>query len=213
MQNALPSDSGSDGGRGDNRGEAAGTTGEQEWYTPTTTTGADGSGVSDLEGGGGGAGYANDPKSALVGSLASAAFDRVGAQGHDFASKYGRIDLIREYFDVEPHEVARRLRASLWPYEKYGGVESDLTERCDLYGPSMCVLTLGCIVVYSMQLSELKVKGVLFPAACKAGLARTEMVLWPSWACRGHGDRQLLGIVFLILVLHDSPVLWSRENV
>eukprot|EP01048_Picozoa_sp_COSAG05_P009820 COSAG05_NODE_829_length_7100_cov_62.147408_3_plen_382_part_00 len=133
---------------------------EGDWYTSDAPGGGAGD-PADLESGGSGGSsdpFGASPHSALVGSLASAAFGRVGAQGQDFATKYGRIDTFREYFDVETSEVARRLRASLWPYEKYGGVESDLAERCDLYGPTMCVLTLGCIVVYSMQLSHLKVK-------------------------------------------------------
>jgi hypothetical protein len=52
----------------------------------------------------------------------------------------------------------------VWPYERWGGRDSDLAEHVDLYGPTMCVLTLGCIVVYSMQLAH-QVRG-LFVCSC-----------------------------------------------
>jgi hypothetical protein len=105
--------------------DGSGSQQDQEWFT------ADSAG--DIEGGGAGGGGAtgnggtspawadgvgaySNPQAALVSGLASAAFGSVGAQGRGLASKYGSIDNIRVYFDVETAEVRRRLvRATTSP--------------------------------------------------------------------------------------------------
>eukprot|EP01051_Picozoa_sp_SAG22_P006416 SAG22_NODE_420_length_10739_cov_7.090320_2_plen_189_part_00 len=66
--------------------------------------------------------------------------------GRSLATKYGRIDTIREDFDVDANEVLERAITSVNPMR-----ESMLHIQYDLYGPLMSVLTLGCFIVLGMQ--------------------------------------------------------------
>ncbi|VDN58242.1 unnamed protein product [Dracunculus medinensis] len=66
---------------------------------------------------------------------------------------YGRIDLFRPYFDVEPRQVRNRLIQSLIPRKP-----SQMTASLDLYGPSMIVLTLVALLLFSMKKSGFTVE-------------------------------------------------------
>ncbi|KAI0242520.1 Protein YIPF3 [Lamellibrachia satsuma] len=62
---------------------------------------------------------------------------------------YANIDLLRPYFDVEPHEVRQRLLLSLIPQKP----TSRQTLHRELYGPTMIVLSLIAILLFQMKSS------------------------------------------------------------
>ncbi|KHN86685.1 Protein YIPF3, partial [Toxocara canis] len=63
-------------------------------------------------------------------------------------SSYGRIDIFRPYFDVEPRQVRNRLFQSLIPRRP-----SQMNVSNDMYGPSMIVLTMVALLLFSMKSS------------------------------------------------------------
>uniref|UniRef100_A0A8R1HHV4 Protein YIPF n=1 Tax=Caenorhabditis japonica TaxID=281687 RepID=A0A8R1HHV4_CAEJA len=69
-------------------------------------------------------------------------------QVQDTFKSYGRIDLFRPYFDVEPVEVRSRLIRSFIPRKP-----SQIQVSLDLYGPSMIVLTMVALLLYNMKSS------------------------------------------------------------
>jgi hypothetical protein len=95
--------------------------------------------AADVEAGGAGLG---SMATSFMGNMVSNNL----ASGRSLATKYGRIDTVREFFDVDPAEVLERLVVSVHPLR-----ESGLPTRFDLYGPLMSVLTLGCFIVVGMQ--------------------------------------------------------------
>lgn len=107
--------------------------------------------AADVEAGeaGLGAGGGN-PQAVMLGSMATSFMGNMVsnnlASGRSLATKYGRIDTVREFFDVDPTEVLERLVVSVHPLR-----ESGPPTRFDLYGPLMSVLTLGCFIVVGMQ--------------------------------------------------------------
>eukprot|EP01147_Barroeca_monosierra_P004709 gene4709-6816_t len=63
------------------------------------------------------------------------------------ASTYGRIDVLRPYFDLEPKDLRQRLLNSLWPtFSRQPKVIA-----IDLYGPTMIALTLSAVLLLSMK--------------------------------------------------------------
>lgn len=65
-------------------------------------------------------------------------------------SSYGRIDIFRPYFDVDPRQVRNRLIRSLIPRQP-----SQMSVSADMYGPSMIVLTMVALLLFSMKSSGL----------------------------------------------------------
>jgi len=63
---------------------------------------------------------------------------------------YGNIDILRPYFDVEPHQVQKRLLMSLIP-KKTTYVQEGIPR--ELYGPTMLVFTLIAILLFQMKTS------------------------------------------------------------
>lgn len=68
----------------------------------------------------------------------------------DTLNSYGRIDLFRPYFDVEPRQVRNRLIQSFIPRRP-----SQMNVSSDMYGPTMIILTLIALLLYSMKSSGL----------------------------------------------------------
>lgn len=66
----------------------------------------------------------------------------------DTLNSYGRIDVFRPYFDVEPRQVRNRLVQSFIPRKP-----SQMHVSNDLYGPTMIVLTLVALLLCSMKSS------------------------------------------------------------
>lgn len=66
----------------------------------------------------------------------------------DTFNSYGRIDLFRPYFDVEPRQVRNRLIQSFIPRKP-----SQMNVSSDMYGPTMIILTLIALLLYSMKSS------------------------------------------------------------
>ncbi|KAM3718322.1 Protein YIPF3 [Dirofilaria immitis] len=66
----------------------------------------------------------------------------------DTLSSYGRIDLFRPYFDVEPRQVRNRLIQSFIPRKP-----SQMNISNDMYGPTMILLTLVALLLCSMKSS------------------------------------------------------------
>ncbi|KAK6034246.1 hypothetical protein COOONC_28246 [Cooperia oncophora] len=69
-------------------------------------------------------------------------------QVQDTFKSYGRIDLFRPYFDVEPSQVRIRLLRSFVPRRP-----SQMVTSPDLYGPSMVVLTMVALLLFNMKSS------------------------------------------------------------
>ncbi|CAG9531905.1 unnamed protein product [Cercopithifilaria johnstoni] len=69
-------------------------------------------------------------------------------QMKDTFNSYGRIDLFRPYFDVEPRQVRNRLIQSFIPRKP-----SQMNVSNDMYGPTMIILTLVALLLYSMKSS------------------------------------------------------------
>ncbi|VDM19553.1 unnamed protein product [Wuchereria bancrofti] len=69
-------------------------------------------------------------------------------QMKDTLNSYGRIDLFRPYFDVEPRQVRNRLIQSFIPRKP-----SQMHVSSDMYGPTMIILTLVALLLYSMKSS------------------------------------------------------------
>lgn len=69
-------------------------------------------------------------------------------QVQDTFQSYGRIDLFRPYFDVDPAEVRTRLIRSFIPRKP-----SQIQVSPDLYGPSMIILTMVALLLYNMKSS------------------------------------------------------------
>ncbi|MFH4979466.1 hypothetical protein AB6A40_006175 [Gnathostoma spinigerum] len=67
-------------------------------------------------------------------------------QVKDTFNSYGRIDIFRPYFDVDPLQVRRRLIQSLIPRKP-----SQMFIANDMYGPSMLILTLVALLLFSMK--------------------------------------------------------------
>ncbi|GMR35954.1 hypothetical protein PMAYCL1PPCAC_06149, partial [Pristionchus mayeri] len=66
----------------------------------------------------------------------------------DSFNSYGRIDLFRPYFDVEPIQVRNRLMQSFLPRKP-----SQIAVTNDLYGPCMIVLTMVALLLWNMKSS------------------------------------------------------------
>lgn len=63
-------------------------------------------------------------------------------------NSYGRVDLLRPYFDVEPKQVRNRLLQSLIPRKP-----SQMQVTNDMYGPLMLIFTLVALLLYTMKSS------------------------------------------------------------
>ncbi|KAJ1359175.1 hypothetical protein KIN20_017849 [Parelaphostrongylus tenuis] len=69
-------------------------------------------------------------------------------QMQDTFKSYGRIDVFRPYFDVEPSQVRIRLLRSFIPHR-----QCQMASSSDLYGPSMVVLTMVALLLFNMKSS------------------------------------------------------------
>ncbi|VDO31830.1 unnamed protein product, partial [Heligmosomoides polygyrus] len=69
-------------------------------------------------------------------------------QVQDTFKSYGRIDLFRPYFDVEPSQIRIRLLRSFIPRRP-----SQMVTSPDLYGPTMVVLTMVALLLLNMKTS------------------------------------------------------------
>ncbi|UMM15564.1 hypothetical protein L5515_012958 [Caenorhabditis briggsae] len=74
-------------------------------------------------------------------------------QVQDTFQSYGRIDLFRPYFDVDPAEVRTRLIRSFIPRKP-----SQIQVSPDLYGPTMIILTMVALLLYHMKTSGIVIQ-------------------------------------------------------
>ncbi|CAD6190130.1 unnamed protein product [Caenorhabditis auriculariae] len=84
----------------------------------------------------------------LQAQLGKMVWEAGSKQVQDTFKSYGRIDLFRPYFDVEPAEVRARLIRSFVPKKP-----SQMATSPDLYGPTMLVLTMVALLLYNMKSS------------------------------------------------------------
>ncbi|VDM43645.1 unnamed protein product [Toxocara canis] len=84
----------------------------------------------------------------LQGRLSEMMWEASTKQVKETFSSYGRIDIFRPYFDVEPRQVRNRLFQSLIPRRP-----SQMNVSNDMYGPSMIVLTMVALLLFSMKSS------------------------------------------------------------
>ncbi|EGD72952.1 hypothetical protein PTSG_04683 [Salpingoeca rosetta] len=88
-----------------------------------------------------------------VNGLTAAVGTQVLKSGSESASRlvstYGRIDLLRPYFDLDPKDLRQRLLASIWP--RFARQPQAIAT--DLYGPMMLALTLSAVLLLSMKQS------------------------------------------------------------
>ncbi|VBB27219.1 unnamed protein product [Acanthocheilonema viteae] len=80
--------------------------------------------------------------------LSEMVWEASSKQMKDTFNSYGRIDLFRPYFDVEPRQVRNRLIQSFIPRKP-----SQMNVSSDMYGPTMIILTLVALLLYSMKSS------------------------------------------------------------
>jgi len=84
----------------------------------------------------------------LSGQLAGHMLEMGTKQAKEAFSLYGRIDILRPYFDVEPAQVRKRLLTALVPERLTGTPPLVVSE---LYGPLMVVLTLIAVLLAGMK--------------------------------------------------------------
>ncbi|CAI4228097.1 unnamed protein product [Auanema sp. JU1783] len=90
----------------------------------------------------------NLPFGDMQSQLGKMVWEAGSKQVQDTFKSYGRIDLFRPYFDVEPAEVRSRLIRSFIPRKP-----SQMASVPDLYGPSMIVLTMAALLLFNMKTS------------------------------------------------------------
>jgi len=92
--------------------------------------------------------HASAVDSSVQAHLTQMVWEAGSRQMRDTFDAYGKIDLFRPYFDVEPRQVRNRLFQSLLPRKP-----SQMAVSADLYGPSMLILTMVALLLYSMKSS------------------------------------------------------------
>uniref|UniRef100_F1L732 Protein YIPF3 n=1 Tax=Ascaris suum TaxID=6253 RepID=F1L732_ASCSU len=90
----------------------------------------------------------NQDAAFLEGRLSEMMWEAGRKQVKETFSSYGRIDIFRPYFDVDPRQVRNRLIRSLIPRQP-----SQMSVSADMYGPSMIVLTMVALLLFSMKSS------------------------------------------------------------
>ncbi|KAF1763702.1 hypothetical protein GCK72_003647 [Caenorhabditis remanei] len=96
----------------------------------------------------GGVGDEQNPQFGMQAQLGKMMWEAGSKQVQDTFQSYGRIDLFRPYFDVDPAEVRTRLIRSFIPRKP-----SQIQVSPDLYGPSMIILTMVALLLYNMKTS------------------------------------------------------------
>lgn len=86
--------------------------------------------------------------SELQSQIAGQMFQMGTSKAKEAFSFYGRIDILRPYFDVEPSQVQKRLITALIPEKLTGSPQIIVSE---LYGPLMVVLTLIAVMLAGMK--------------------------------------------------------------
>ncbi|XP_061178260.1 protein YIPF3-like isoform X1 [Saccostrea echinata] len=125
-------------------------------------------------------------------------------------SLYGNIDILRPYFNVEPHEVRTRLLYSFIP--RMPSSEKQRAYR-ELYGPLMVVFTLIALLLFQMKAAEHKVEeGTLMGTAfgvCFTYWWGTSALMWfLSYVCNAHiTSIQLLSLLGYGLTGHCVVIL------
>ncbi|XP_052226545.1 protein YIPF3-like isoform X7 [Dreissena polymorpha] len=101
---------------------------------------------------------------------------------------YGNLDILRPYFNVEPHEVRSRLVHSLLPQRP-----SDERQRVprELYGPMMIIFTLIALLLFQMKTAEHRVEegtlmGTSFGVCFTYWLGASGLVWVLSYVCNTH---------------------------
>ncbi|XP_074661933.1 protein YIPF3-like isoform X2 [Tubulanus polymorphus] len=139
------------------------------------------------------------------------------AQAQQLTS-YAKIDILRPYFNVEPHQVGQRLLYSLVP--KFPGTAPQKLPS-ELYGPTMLVFTLVALLLFQMKMSGHHVgEGTLMGSAiglCFAYWIGGSALIWSvayvsNSHIRGMQVASLLGyaltghciVLFLGTVIHTS---------
>ncbi|XP_052064299.1 protein YIPF3-like isoform X1 [Mytilus californianus] len=99
--------------------------------------------------------FGDDMRQRLTGNVTEMLWNSGKTQAKKAWSLYGNIDILRPYFDVEPHEVRQRLLFSLLPQKP-----SDQKQRVprELYGPLMVVFTMIALLLFQMKTAEHKVE-------------------------------------------------------
>lgn len=127
----------------------------------------------------------------LSGQISQGVATYVWQEGQQRARKafslYANIDILRPYFNVEPHEVRKRLFTSLFPRFQ---LSSDSQEPIpsELYGPTMLVLTLIAMLLYQMKSQSIIVQegtlmGTAFGTCFGYWLGTSGLVLLAAYVC------------------------------
>ncbi|ELU02448.1 hypothetical protein CAPTEDRAFT_173547 [Capitella teleta] len=95
------------------------------------------------------------PATDLKGQVTQQVTSMMWQEGSERAKKafniYANIDILRPYFDVEPHEVRSRLIQSLIP--AFPSAAATQVVPRELYGPTMVVFTLIALLLFQMKTS------------------------------------------------------------
>ncbi|CAH1787354.1 unnamed protein product [Owenia fusiformis] len=157
-----------------------------------------------------------DAKQAMAANVGSYVWQTGSQQARKAFSIYGNIDILRPYFDVEPHQVRSRLIHSLIPAYR-------TTQKLpgELYGPTMVVFTLIALLLFQMKSSghtvqEGTLMGSAFAVCFGYWFGASSFVWFVSYVCNARITMlqifSLLGyglfghciVLFLGTVFHTS---------
>lgn len=175
----------------------------------------------------------NDPNEDIRQRISQNVTEMVWQAGKQQATKawnlYGNIDILRPYFDVQPHEVKSRLLQSLMPQKPTGQRQNVPRE---LYGPMMVIFTLIALLLFQMKSSGHKVQegtlmGTSFVVCFTYWFGSSGAIFLLSYLCNislsmiqilsmlGYGLFGHCLVVFLSTVIHSAHnhivfyILWA----
>ncbi|KAL5007257.1 hypothetical protein ScPMuIL_016063 [Solemya velum] len=96
-------------------------------------------------------GFFDDVKQRMAQSITEKMWQTGSSEAKKAWNIYGNIDILRPYFNVEPHEVQSRLLWSLIPQKP---TTDPLRVPRELYGPMMVIFTLIALLLFQMKHAE-----------------------------------------------------------
>ncbi|KAL3841565.1 hypothetical protein ACJMK2_019688 [Sinanodonta woodiana] len=174
-------------------------------------------------------GYMEDMRKRFQDNVTSMVWQAGSQQAKKAWSIYGNIDILRPYFNVEPHEVRSRLLYSLFPQKP-----TDHRQRVprELYGPLMVIFTMIALLLLQMKTADHKVEegtlmGTAFGVCFTYWIGASSFVWFLCYVCNCHMTMlQILSmmgyglfghciVIFLGTIIHTSHdhlffyILWT----
>lgn len=131
---------------------------------------------------------------------------------------YGNIDILRPYFNVEPHEVRSRL---MWSFLPQRPTSQKQRASRELYGPLMVIFTMIALLLFQMKTAEHRVEegtlmgtafGVCFTYWFGAStfvwflcfVCNTRLTMLQILSMMGYGLFGHCVVIFLGTIIHTS---------